>query len=239
MSREKNIGGSVKGTEPNGNPGEQFTNENGGTGSDTGNPVTVAGGSELLTNSSVGSGDSTASNGGTAAAKKRGRPPGSKNANAGGAVSRGVAASKSELRKQLGDGLTLATQLGFTAIGYVRAEKYKASSVELANQIWTCWQIPAPAAASVGVPAANCLAEYLPDKVLGQIAASIDPVAALGAAYMIFDQCRKNEEHVVTAYMSKFVTHPAAEPTEPIAETKVPTVEEAYGPPQMSGIPTD
>lgn len=82
----------------------------------------------------------------------------------------------------------------------MRASKYKATSIPLANAIYQAYIVPEPAARAFAEPAANCLIEYLPDRIANSLASSIDPVSAIGSLYMIVHQCLEAEKLAVARH---------------------------------------
>ena len=143
---------------------------------------TGVGGDELPTSSSGINWGSTSNDSGVEAPKKRGRKPGSKNADVAGSA-----------RRKLGDAFTGVVGFCLSAWGVRRASKYKLYSPILAQAVYNCYQIKEEEAAKVGVPLAESFIQWFPPKVVAATAKATDPAKAVGALFFIVQQCQQNE----------------------------------------------
>lgn len=159
--------------------------------------------------------------------KRRGRPPGSgtKSPRKSGAIPESRLAA---IRAKLSDGAARLVGFGFSAYGVVRGNKYKKFSPELAQRVYACYQLPMPAAQSVGEPIADTFIEWFPQWI-EPAAKGIDPALAIGRLISVLQQTSDNEKAVVTQFYERLKqpepstnghTPPAAEtpPESPVEE---------------------
>ena len=91
---------------------------------------------------------------------------------------------------------------GFSYYGVYRAGKYKKYSLELANQVYGCYQIPRPAADSIGEPLADTFMTWFPNYV-EPVSKGIDPALAIGRLISVLQQTSENERLTVTNYQQR------------------------------------
>jgi len=179
-------------------------------------------GSELSapSGSNNGSADSSSSSD-EAPKKRRGRPPGST------AKSKPKSAALSEsriaaVRGKLTDGFSRLVGFGFSAYGVYRGNKYRKYDQVLSQRVYACYQLPMPAAQSVGEPLADTFIEWFPQWI-EPAAKGIDPALAIGRLISVLQQTSDNEKAVVTDHYERIKAqnaptngnHPPSEETTP------------------------
>jgi hypothetical protein len=179
--------------------GSASGNGEGGTG-DTGG--------ELFTSPDIDPGRADPGDGSSETKRGRGRPKGSTNAATKSKPAGRTKLSDAELRAardKLAESLAGGVGFGFSYYGTIRANKYKNISPLLANRVYSCYQIPAPAAMSIGEPLADTFMTWFPQYVK-PVSDSIDPALAIGRLISVLQQTAANERMVVMQFQQEVNT---------------------------------
>lgn len=98
--------------------------------------------------------------------------------------------------------MTGLCSLAFFGIGTWRSNPLRKidPSNALPNEVFRLWQVSDEEASQLGAPLAGVVADYLPERVLQQVASAVDPMQVLGVGYVIVAQRLEAERALIGSY---------------------------------------
>lgn len=131
--------------------------------------------------------------------RKRGRPKGSKSS-----TTSKLSADKLESARRKFTGL-FGGLVGFAVdrYGMIRANLYKKFSMELAAQVYSCYQLPEEKTNDIGEPLADTFINYFPQYV-ETASKGVDPGVAIVRLFRVLQESNEREKTICSIYQQRF-----------------------------------
>lgn len=203
MTEEREIDANTEGESPRTIPVGEHSSIGQESSSDPfgkGETRTGFGGSKLFTDPGPGIRGIDFGNGDTETPKrKRGRPKGST-----GKSTAKLSPDKLESARRKFTGL-FGGLVGFAVdrYGMVRAHLYKKFSMELAGQVYSCYQLPEEKTNEIGQPLADTFINYFPQYV-ETASKGVDPGLAIVRLFRVLQEANEKEKVICSIYQQRF-----------------------------------